>query len=78
MGWTSLPFLPMIRQPTLVLAGTDDPIIRAVNARIWRGCCPRGRFHLFDDGHLGLVTRAEELAPSVAAFLAEPDRPENS
>src|SRR5262249_27743103 len=27
VGWTSLPWLPLIRQPTLILSGDDDPII---------------------------------------------------
>jgi len=26
-GWSSLPFLRMVRQPTLLLAGDDDPIV---------------------------------------------------
>jgi hypothetical protein len=30
---------------------------------------PHARLYLFDDGHLGLVTKAEELAPEVARFL---------
>ena len=25
LGWTSVPFLPLLRQPTLVLSGDDDP-----------------------------------------------------
>ena len=33
LGWTSLPFLPLLRQPTLMMAGADDPIIPLVNAR---------------------------------------------
>ena len=31
-GWTSLPVLRLIRQPTLILAGDDDPIIPLANA----------------------------------------------
>jgi hypothetical protein len=34
---------------------------------------PHSRLHVFDDGHLGLVTRAAELGPVVADFLGEPD-----
>jgi hypothetical protein len=34
---------------------------------------PHSRLHVFDDGHLGLVTRAAELGPMVANFLREPD-----
>jgi poly(3-hydroxyalkanoate) depolymerase len=72
-GWTSLPFLPMIRQPTLVMAGDDDPIIPLANARMITRLLPHARLHVFDDGHLGLVTRADELGPVVANFLGEPD-----
>lgn len=78
LGWTSLPFLPLIRQPTLVLSGTDDPIIRTINARMMARLLPQARLHLFDDGHLGLVTNADELAPLVASFLAERDGPERA
>lgn len=68
-GWTSLPFLWAIRQETLVLAGTDDPIIPLVNARVMTRLLPHARLHTYDDGHLALVTSAEELAPVVADFL---------
>jgi pimeloyl-ACP methyl ester carboxylesterase len=39
-GWTSLLALPLIRQPTLILAGNDDPLIPLVNARIMRALLP--------------------------------------
>jgi pimeloyl-ACP methyl ester carboxylesterase len=70
VGWTSLPALPLIRQPTLVLAGNDDPIIPLVNARLMTRLLPNASLYVFDDGHLGLVTRANELAPIIAKFLA--------
>lgn len=68
-GWTSLPALPFLRQPTLVLAGADDPIIPVVNARIIRRLIPNATLHVYDDGHLGLVTMADDLAPRVSDFL---------
>lgn len=68
-GWTSLPALPFIRQPILILAGSDDPIIPLVNARIMRRLLPHSVLHVYDDGHLGLVTKAEELAPLVSDFV---------
>ncbi|HEY2166042.1 MAG TPA: alpha/beta fold hydrolase, partial [Jatrophihabitantaceae bacterium] len=70
-GWTSLPALPFIRQPTLVLTGRDDPIIRVVNGRMMTALLPHARLHVFDDGHLGLVTKAGELAPLVANFVQD-------
>jgi pimeloyl-ACP methyl ester carboxylesterase len=33
-GWASMPFLPWLRQPVLILAGDDDPIIPLGNARL--------------------------------------------
>lgn len=73
-GWSSLPALPLIRQPTLVLAGTDDPIIPMVNAKIMTRLLPHARLHTYPDGHLGLVTSADDLAPLVADFLRPPSR----
>jgi pimeloyl-ACP methyl ester carboxylesterase len=68
-GWTSLPLLRLIRQPTLVLAGDDDPIIPAVNPRVMARLIPDACLHLYRGGHLALVTEADELAPVVEHFL---------
>lgn len=68
-GWTSLPFLPLLRQPTLVLAGDDDPIIPLANARIMSTLIPRGSLHIYPGGHLALITEADRLASVVADFL---------
>ena len=68
-GWTSLPLLPWIRQPTLLLAGDDDPIIPLVNAHIMRRLLPHAELRVYHGGHLGLLTEAAELAPLVDRFL---------
>jgi len=68
-GWTSLPFLPLLRQPTLIMAGDDDPIIPLANARLMHRLIPRSRLHIYHGGHLGLVTEAAGLAPVVDGFL---------
>jgi len=68
-GWTSLPWLRFIRQPTLILAGDDDPVIPLPNARLMAALLPAARLHVYRDGHLGLLTRAAELAPLVSDFL---------
>ena len=73
VGWTSLPALPLIRQPTLILAGNDDPIIPLVNARIMRALLPHATLDIYDDGHLGLLTSADELGPLVSRFLSATD-----
>ena len=71
-GWASLPFLPWLRQPTLILAGDDDPIIPLANGRIMHRLIRDSRLHVYHGGHLGLVTQAAELAPIVDKFLAAP------
>ncbi len=71
-GWTSLPWLPTIRQPILVLAGDDDPIIPLINAKVMSGLLPRGKLHVYPGGHLALVLQPASLAPVVAEFL-QPD-----
>ncbi len=68
-GWTSLPVLPLVRQPTLILAGDDDPIIPTVNARILHRLIPRSELTIYHGGHLDLVTEAGHLARLVEAFL---------
>ena len=70
VGWTSLPLLPLVRQPTLILAGDDDPIIPLVNARIMHRLIPHSELKIYHGGHLALVTDAGHLAPLVEAFLA--------
>jgi len=71
-SWTSVAVLKLIRQPTLVLSGDDDPLIPQCNARILNRAIPHGRLHLYRGGHLTLVTEPAELAPVIDAFLAEP------
>jgi poly(3-hydroxyalkanoate) depolymerase len=74
--WTSLFGLPAIRQDTLIMAGTDDPIIPVVNAHIMHALLPHSRLHLYAGGHIDLVHNAAELAPVVSTFLREPgERP---
>jgi poly(3-hydroxyalkanoate) depolymerase len=69
LGWSSLPWLPFLTQPTLVMAGTDDPIVPPVNGRILARLIPDARFLTIDDGHLFLLTSASESAKAIAAFL---------
>jgi pimeloyl-ACP methyl ester carboxylesterase len=64
VGWTSLPLLPLVRQPTLILAGDDDPIIPVINARIMHRFIPGSELTIYRGGHLDLITKAGHLAVS--------------
>jgi poly(3-hydroxyalkanoate) depolymerase len=70
-GWSSLPFLGLIRQPTLVMGGDDDPIIPVANPRLQARLIPHARLHVYHGGHLAILTEASELAPVIEAFLTE-------
>jgi poly(3-hydroxyalkanoate) depolymerase len=71
-GWTSLPWLHRLRQPTLVLAGDDDPIVPLLNGRILARRIPNARLHIVHGGgHLLLLERPAEMAALVTGFLAE-------
>jgi poly(3-hydroxyalkanoate) depolymerase len=74
--WTSLFALPAVRQETLIVAGTDDPIVPVINARIMHALLPHSRLYLHSGGHIDLVHNAAELAPVIEEFLSEPgERP---
>ena len=34
VGWSSLPWLALLKQPALVMSGADDPLVPAANAQI--------------------------------------------
>jgi poly(3-hydroxyalkanoate) depolymerase len=68
--WSSLMWLPLIRQPTLVLAADDDPIIRSINGTIMSTLLPHGELYRYPGGHLTLLTNPATLAPVIENFLA--------
>lgn len=71
--WTSLFALPTISQPTLIVVGTDDPVIPVTNARIMSRLLPQAEVHLHPGGHIDLITNADELAPVIDTFLQKRD-----
>ena len=61
LGWSSLPWLRTLRQETLLLHGSDDPVIPYANARLMRGLLPNaGLERVENGGHLYLYTRPQE------------------
>lgn len=69
-GWTSIHWLATLSQPTLIMAGADDPLVPAANARIMRLLIPDAKLAILDCGHLFLLTQAELAVPVVRRFLA--------
>jgi len=71
-GWTSVHWLHRLRQPTLVMAGSDDPLVPLLNAKLMHMLIPRSELKVFDCGHLFLITRAENAALTINEFLDRP------
>jgi poly(3-hydroxyalkanoate) depolymerase len=68
-GWTSVPFLPFIAAPTLVLAGDDDPIIPAINGRIIARLIRNSELEIYHGGHVELVAQPTLLSGRIEEFL---------
>jgi poly(3-hydroxyalkanoate) depolymerase len=71
--WTSIFALPLVRQQTLIIAGLDDPIVPAANAKIMARLMPHATVYLHAGGHVDLITNAAELAPVIESFRDQPN-----
>lgn len=69
-GWTSVPFLPLIKVPTLVMMGDADRIVPLINGKFLAGLLPNARLEIIPGGgHLFLVSKASVAAPLIRDFL---------
>ena len=69
-GWSSLPWLHRLTQPTLIIHGDDDPIIPLVNARLIACRMPDARLEVIEGGgHLLLLDSAPDVVPIITGFL---------
>lgn len=73
VGWTSIHWLHQLQQPTLILAGNDDPIVPIMNAKIMNYRIPFSRMVELDCGHLFLFTMVEDVARTIIEFLSTDD-----
>ncbi|XVX20291.1 alpha/beta fold hydrolase [Actinomycetota bacterium] len=72
-GWSSLPWLRTLRARTLVLHGTDDPIVPTTNGRLLAKLIPDARLYLMEGGgHLFVLDEPGHTAAVVGDFLAAP------
>lgn len=70
-GWSSLPWLHRISQPTIVMHGDDDPIVPTMNARLLTSLIPGARLMIVDCGHLFMLTRAGHVAAVLKRFFEQ-------
>lgn len=70
-GWTSLPWLHEVRQPTLIISGTDDPLVPLRNARLLADRLAHATLHIVTDGgHLWMLEHADLSSAVVNEFLS--------
>lgn len=72
VGWTSLHWLHRLKQPTLIMAGSDDPIVPLFNAKLMSRLIPNSELKVFDCGHLFLLTRLAQSSRAINDFLDKP------
>jgi len=69
-GWSSVPWLWRLHQPTLIIAGDDDPVIPLANPRIMATLLPDARLRVVQGGgHLFLLDEPESVIEDVHEFL---------
>ena len=77
LGWTSLPWLRWLAQPTLVMAGTDDPLVPFANGRILASLISNARLVTIVDQPLAQdVAESDDHiadAAELVCLLAGPD-----
>lgn len=68
----SLPMLPQITQPTLIIVGDQDPITPVADARAMFARIPHASLSLIEDaGHLSNLERPDVFTERVRGFLHE-------
>ena len=73
-GWTSLPALPFMNRPVLVMMGESDPIVPLSNGQLLANMIPNAQLEVFEDaGHLFLMTHPEKSLRLLREFLDASD-----
>jgi pimeloyl-ACP methyl ester carboxylesterase len=69
-GWSSVPFLPLLSLPTLIMADTDDQLVPVGNAHGLHNAIPGSRLELFEGGgHLFMLSRPQQFCEVLTEFL---------
>ncbi|MCF6292774.1 MAG: alpha/beta fold hydrolase [Robiginitomaculum sp.] len=73
-GWSSLPFLPFLKIPTLIMAGDRDNIVPLANAKLLKMALKYPQIYVVKGGgHLFMVSKAREIVPVMREFFDGPD-----
>jgi pimeloyl-ACP methyl ester carboxylesterase len=68
--FSTFPLAPLIRQPTLILAGDDDPVVKTQNQRLLHNLLRQSELRILENsGHLLLLDSPQTAARIVTSFL---------
>ena len=74
MGWTSVPALPFLKKPTLIMMGEDDQIVPLANGRLLHALISDSELEIMEGGgHLFLLSHREQSVSAIRRFLDVPD-----
>ena len=69
-GWSSVPLLPLLDVPTLILSGDEDQVVPPVNSRFLHALIPGSRLRLIaGGGHLFPFSHSDPFLSELNAFL---------
>lgn len=70
--WTSLPFLPLLSVPVMIMADEQDQIVPPANAHLLNTAIPGSRLEMFDGGgHLFMLSQQDKFITKLRAYLDE-------
>jgi len=70
LGWTSAPFLPFMKIPTLIMMGGDDQIVPLSNGQFLKFLIPNSELFVIEEGgHLFMLNYADESVAKIKSFL---------
>jgi len=70
--WTSLPFLPLLSMPVMIMADEQDQLVPPANAQMLHNAIPDSKLEMFDGGgHLFMLSQRDRFVTRMRAFLDE-------
>ncbi len=70
--WSSLPFLPMLSMPVMVMADEQDQLVPPSNAHFLHNAIPGSKIEMFQGGgHLFMLSQRDRFITRLRAFLDE-------
>lgn len=71
-GWSSVPFLPLLDMPVIVMADEEDQLVPPANAHFLHNAIPHSRIEMFHGGgHLFMLSQRDRFIAKLRGFLDE-------